>query len=95
MPSTCTRSARGTCARWSRPTWRRRCEAGFTEVRLIHGRGIGVQREIVRSLLSRHPAVAAFFDAPPQRGGWGATVVRLHPPTRREPAVRDLIRPAH
>jgi len=54
-------------------------EAGFTEVRLIHGRGIGVQREIVRSLLARHPAVADFFDAPPGRGGWGATVVRLRP----------------
>ena len=53
--------------------------AGFTEVRLIHGRGIGVQREIVRSVLSRHPAVASFHDAPPGRGGWGATVVRLLP----------------
>jgi len=52
--------------------------AGFHEVRLIHGRGIGVQREIVRSVLQRHPAVAAFEDAPPPRGGWGATVVRLH-----------------
>ena len=51
--------------------------AGFVEVRLIHGRGIGVQREIIRSLLSRHPAVVDFRDAPPQRGGWGATVVRL------------------
>jgi dsDNA-specific endonuclease/ATPase MutS2 len=52
-------------------------EAGFEEVRLIHGRGIGVQREIVRSVLSRHPGVAGFEDAPPERGGWGATVVRL------------------
>jgi dsDNA-specific endonuclease/ATPase MutS2 len=52
-------------------------EAGFAEVRLIHGRGIGVQREIVRSLLTDHPAVAGFADAPPERGGWGATVVRL------------------
>jgi dsDNA-specific endonuclease/ATPase MutS2 len=47
----------------------------FKEVRLIHGRGIGVQREVVRSLLSRRPDVAEFFDAPPERGGWGATVV--------------------
>jgi dsDNA-specific endonuclease/ATPase MutS2 len=54
-------------------------EAGFREVRLIHGRGIGVQREIVRGLLGRHPAVEAFADAPPERGGWGATVVRLRP----------------
>jgi len=52
-------------------------EAGYREVRLIHGRGIGVQREIVRSLLQRHPHVVEFFDAPPERGGWGATVVRL------------------
>ena len=55
------------------------CEAGFTEVRLIHGRGVGVQREIVRSLLSRHPAVRDYRDAPAERGGWGATVVRLDP----------------
>jgi DNA-nicking Smr family endonuclease len=52
-------------------------EAGFREVRLIHGRGIGVQREIIRGLLSRHPDVEDFCDAPPGRGGWGATVVRL------------------
>jgi DNA-nicking Smr family endonuclease len=52
-------------------------EAGFHEVRLIHGRGIGVQRESVRALLARHPNVLEFADAPPERGGWGATVVRL------------------
>jgi dsDNA-specific endonuclease/ATPase MutS2 len=50
---------------------------GFTEVRLIHGRGIGVQRTIVQSLLARHPLVLGFGDAPPERGGWGATIVRL------------------
>jgi len=52
-------------------------EAGkvFREVRLIHGRGVGVQRETVRALLSRRADVADFFDAPPERGGWGATVV--------------------
>ena len=50
---------------------------GFTEVRLIHGRGIGVQRQIVRGVLARHPAVETFSDAPSERGGWGATVVRL------------------
>lgn len=37
---------------------------GFREVRIIHGRGIGVQREIVRSILSKHPQVASFYDAP-------------------------------
>jgi DNA-nicking Smr family endonuclease len=50
---------------------------GFRDVRLIHGRGIGVQREIVRAVLSRSPLVASFADAPPERGGWGATVVTL------------------
>ena len=52
-------------------------EAGFREVRIIHGRGIGVQREAVRSVLARHPKVAGFADAPPERGGWGATLVVL------------------
>ena len=48
-------------------------------MQLIHGRGIGVQRRIVQSLLARHPLVAAFADAPPERGGFGATLVRLRP----------------
>lgn len=51
--------------------------AGFDEVRLIHGRGIGVQRAAVRRVLAAHRAVAAYGDAPPERGGRGATVVRL------------------
>jgi dsDNA-specific endonuclease/ATPase MutS2 len=46
-------------------------------VRIIHGRGIGVQREIVRKVLERTSFVAEFHDAPPEAGGWGATVVRL------------------
>ena len=50
---------------------------GFREVRLIHGRGIGVQRAIVQSLLRDHPVVARFADAPEDRGGKGATVVSL------------------
>ena len=54
-------------------------EAGFREVRIIHGRGIGVQREAVRALLARHPRVASFADAPPGRGGWGATLAFLKP----------------
>lgn len=52
-------------------------EAGFREVRIVHGRGIGVQREAVRAVLARDPRVASFADAPPERGGWGATVVVL------------------
>ena len=50
---------------------------GFTEVRLIHGRGIGVQRAVVQSLLGSHPLVAGYVDAPEDRGGRGATLVRL------------------
>ena len=51
--------------------------AGFDEVRLIHGRGIGVQRAPVQSILAAHPLVAAYRDAPPERGGLGATLVSL------------------
>ena len=52
---------------------------GFREVRIIHGRGIGVQREIVRSVLSRTGFVLSFGDAPLEAGGWGATLVTLRP----------------
>jgi len=51
--------------------------AGFYEVRLIHGRGVGVQRERVRSTLSKNPLVESFSDAPADRGGWGATIAHL------------------
>jgi dsDNA-specific endonuclease/ATPase MutS2 len=50
---------------------------GFKALRIIHGRGIGVQREIVRAVLGRTEFVAAFRDAPAESGGWGATVVTL------------------
>ena len=50
---------------------------GFTEVRLVHGKGIGVQRRVVQGVLARHPLVVRFVDAPEGRGGWGATLVRL------------------
>jgi DNA-nicking Smr family endonuclease len=52
---------------------------GFREVRLIHGRGIGVQRASVQALLAGHPLVERFFDATPERGGWGATIAVLKP----------------
>ena len=52
---------------------------GFREVRLIHGRGIGVQRASVQALLAGHPLVERFFDAAPERGGWGATIAVLKP----------------
>ena len=51
--------------------------AGFSSVRIIHGKGIGVQREIVRSILARTEFVAEWRDAPPDIGGLGATIVRL------------------
>jgi len=51
--------------------------AKFREVRIIHGRGTGVQRNIVRSILQKHPLVLSFRDASAEAGGWGATVVLL------------------
>ena len=53
---------------------------GFRQVRLIHGRGIGVQRERIRSLLTSLDFVEDFHDADPTGGGWGSTVVLLRPP---------------
>ena len=50
---------------------------GLTQVRLIHGRGIGVQRERIRSLLRELDFVVDFQDADPSGGGWGSTVVLL------------------
>lgn len=50
---------------------------GFKALRIIHGRGIGVQREIVRSVLARAEFVADYRDAPGEAGGWGATVITL------------------
>lgn len=52
-------------------------EKGFPVVRIIHGKGIGVQREMVRTILARTDFVADWTDAPPQAGGLGATIVML------------------
>ena len=56
-------------------------ESGFESVRIIHGKGHGVQRNIVHSLLSKHPNVTRFHNAPPETGGWGATIVYLNTTT--------------
>lgn len=50
---------------------------GFKALRIIHGRGIGAQREMVRQVLASKDFVAAFSDAPAEAGGWGATIVTL------------------
>jgi len=52
-------------------------EAGYRQVRIIHGRGIGVQRRTVRTILERDRRVRRFQDADPSGGGWGATEVEL------------------
>jgi len=52
-------------------------EAGIDSLRIIHGKGIGVQRKRVRSILGKNPFVFSFSDAPEASGGWGATIVTL------------------
>jgi dsDNA-specific endonuclease/ATPase MutS2 len=54
-------------------------ERGLSEVRLIHGRGKGVQRRRVQEILAAHPLVERYADAPAYRGGWGATIAWLRP----------------
>ena len=49
---------------------------GLTEVRIAHGKGKSVMRREVWRVLERHPLVAEFKQAPPDRGSWGATIVR-------------------
>ena len=50
---------------------------GFRCIRIIHGKGIGVQREMVRVALDRAPFVRSYKDAPPEAGGLGATIAEL------------------
>ena len=57
---------------------------GLREVRLIHGRGKGVQRARIWKLLENHQLVAEFGGASASRGGWGATIVRLKRPEELE-----------
>lgn len=67
------RDMRGVVVAWLEEVKARRLKA----LRIIHGRGIGVQRDAVRAILSGDPDVVDFRDAPPEAGGWGATVVTL------------------
>ena len=62
---------------------------GLKAVRIIHGRGIGVQRQIVRAVLARSHFVASYGDAPPEAGGWGATVATLRQTVANE-GKKDL-----
>lgn len=54
--------------------------AGIYSVRVIHGKGSGMLRKRVHSLLKRNPMVDSFQDAPAGGGGWGATLVELQKP---------------
>ena len=52
-------------------------KAGIYSVRIIHGKGKGIQKKRVQGLLEKNSMVTAFKDAPPEAGGWGATLVEL------------------
>ena len=55
-------------------------KAGILSVRVIHGKGKGIQKRQVQRILQKNPQVKSFEDAPPEAGGWGATLVELRQP---------------
>ena len=57
-------------------------KAGLYSVRIIHGKGQGVQKRRDQGLLQKNSLVFSFRDAPPEAGGWGATLVELKRPAR-------------
>ena len=57
-------------------------KAGIFHVRVIHGKGKGIQKRQVYQVLDKHPLVRRYTDAPPEAGGWGATLVELKQPIR-------------
>ena len=57
-------------------------KAGIFSVRVIHGKGKGIQKRRVQGVLDKHPLVRRYTDAPPEAGGWGATLVDLKQPIR-------------
>lgn len=57
-------------------------EAGIHDLRIIHGKGSGIMRKRVQELLKKDPRVQSFTDAPPEAGGWGATLATLNKSSR-------------
>ncbi|MDZ7295599.1 MAG: Smr/MutS family protein [candidate division KSB1 bacterium] len=52
-------------------------EQGYSQVRIVHGKGRSKLKWVVHQCLRGNPLVATFADAPPEAGGWGATIVEL------------------
>ena len=65
-------------------------EAGILSVRIIHGKGTGVLKQRVKSILGKHRLVLSFQDAPPEAGGWGATIAQLKPSETGDAPVAEI-----